>query len=105
MGTAEGEGPPCVCVRPSRWCLGAANAKPYPTPPTRLQVATFERTWLGLQILIELVLRGVSLDVQDQVSRGFEYQGSRPSLTPPTPSPVRPDASPAVRRDRPATVC
>lgn len=33
------------------------------------KVATFKRTWLGVQLFIELVGRGVSLDVQDQYGR------------------------------------
>lgn len=33
------------------------------------KVATFKRTWLGVQLFIELMQRGVSLDVQDQYGR------------------------------------
>jgi len=33
------------------------------------KVATFKRTWLGVQLFIELVQRGVSLDVQDKDGR------------------------------------
>ena len=33
------------------------------------KVATFKRTWLSVQLFIELVQRGVSLDVQDQFGR------------------------------------
>mmetsp|Transcript_71415 Transcript_71415/g.201466 ORF Transcript_71415/g.201466 Transcript_71415/m.201466 type:complete len:143 (+) Transcript_71415:846-1274(+) len=33
------------------------------------KVATFKRTWLGVQLFIELLQRGVSLDVQDKDGR------------------------------------